>query len=477
MSENVVAFRRLEIPQPKAIDAEQALIGACLHDAGAFDVASDIVQGQNFSEPVHQTIWNAMAKGRAEGRTLDFRLVAASLGPAGDAPLADLGLSVGQYVAQLASSAVSVKDAPHFARAIVDASHGRKLSSVTMDLHEAISGGTIDTSAVATDAIEKLDAVVQSRSRTSTPRLLLGTAAANALEASRIAGEGKTPPGLPTGLRSLDRAISGGLRSGKLYVVAGRPGMGKTMAALEIGKSVARSGSGVLFISLEMDDRELAERCIASEVARYERRLPYQDIATGHVPREMDGDLGRALEALEAMPFVIEQQPGLTMGQIGARARQARTRMERQGIRLGLVITDHMGLVAPSPAYRGNRTAEITEISNAHKALAKDLGIPVVMLCQLNRQVEQRDDKRPNMSDLRDSGAIEQDADCIIFPFREAYYLAKQKEPSAEDILRLQEREFVMEIHIAKNRGGPETRFDAYCDPATNVVCSLGGAQ
>jgi replicative DNA helicase len=475
MSDNVVPFNRqpVEIPQPQAVTAEKALLGACLHDAGAFDVASDIVNARHFFEPAHQRIWAAMEKGRLDGRPLDFRLVIATLGGTASEPLSGLGMTVGQYVAHLVAEAVSVSDAPYFARAIVDAAAGRHIASVTADLHDALNGGMSDPAEVATDAIERLDAVVQGRARTATPRIMLGAAVAKAMEASRLASEGKAPRGAPTGLRSLDRALSGGLLASNFYVMAGRPGMGKTMLALEVAKGAARSGVGVMFVSLEMDAIELSQRSMSSELYRQGRHLSYQDIAMGSVPGGLDDAFERAYEALERLPLVIEQQPGLTMGQIASRARQARNSFQRAGIKFGLIVTDHIGLIAPSPAYRGNRTGEVTEISIAHKAMAKEFGVPVIGLSQLNRQVESRDDKRPGLSDLRDSGSLEQDADAVIFPFREAYYLAKQKELDEEEAKRLLDRERVMEIHIAKQRGGPECRFDAYCDPAVNVVCEL----
>lgn len=475
---SVVPFNRssTEIYQPRAIDVEQALIGACLLNSEAFDVASDLVLADDFYEPLHRNVWQAMAAARAEGRRIEFRLVAAALGPDAHRKIDGIEMTAAQYVAHLASNAVSVNDAPDFARTIRDHADGRRLASVAADISEQLERGgpAVAPTGIAASAIERLDAVMQSRTKTSTPRVSIGEAAARALDEAREMAAGGKRRGLTTGLPSLDRMLLG-LRESKLYIVAGRPGMGKTMAALCMAQSIARTGAGVYFVSLEMDDKELVERAISNEAERFGARITYQDIAANAVRREDLRAFERAYESVETMPMQIETEPGLNMAQISARAQQVRMQMERRGVRLGAIFIDHMGLVTSSTRYRGNKVAETGEISNAQKRLAKQFGLPVISLCQLSRDVESRDDKRPMLSDLRWAGEIEQDADVILFPFREVYYLARDKSPDAAT--RMHEVEDRIEIEVAKNRGGPLGRIDCLCLPGCNVIREMGGAQ
>lgn len=468
MADNVATL----YPQAGTLEAEQALIGACLLAPNAFDVVCRLVRAADFSEPAHQAVWEAMERARDGGKTsLDRRIIIAALGE--DANIDLGGLSVGAYIASLAANAVSIKEAPDFARIIREEADKRRVRAVAASINTAMRDPFADVESVVAESIGELDAIAQSAGRTSTPRVSLGDAAERALEESRLLATEKKRRGVSTGLEDLDRMILG-LREGKMYVVAGRPGMGKTMLALQIALTAARRGVGVYFVSLEMDEAELSERALSCEVERLTgEKVPYQDLASFSHPRERDPDIEKAFLALKEFPLVIEQEPGLTMGQIRARARQTRVAMASAGVKLGLIITDHIGLVRATQHYRGNKVAETGEVSNGHKALAKDMAVPVVALCQLNREVETRDDKRPTLADLKWSGEIEQDADCIIFPFREAYYLNREKNPTHDQIMRLADCQNLMEIHVAKNRGGPEGRLEAFCLPSCNVVRDL----
>ena len=177
-----------------------------------------------------------------------------------------------------------------------------------------------------------------------------------------------------------------------------------------------------------------------------------------------------AQRASEAIPLWIEQQAGLTLAQIAARARQMRLRAERQGTPLVAIIVDHIGLIRPSKRYQGNRVQEMTEITTGLKGLAKELGLPVIGLSQLNREVEKRADKRPQLSDLRESGSIEQDADLVIGLFREAYYLERQVTRTDDEQVRLLNCQNELEVEILKQRSGPTMRIVCFCDLAYNVI-------
>jgi len=261
-------------------------------------------------------------------------------------------------------------------------------------------------------------------------------------------------------------------------VIAGRPGMGKSTVALSFLLRTALKGHGVMFFSLEMSREELTEMALCDLSWRGSTRVEYRDIQgsrvmdTGFVARFESISEVRPL--IESAPFMIADQPGLTINQIRAQAAQYAQRLSTQGQRLDVICVDHLNLISPSDAYRGNKAAETEEISMSLKRLAKELDIAVISLVQLNRAVEGREDKRPGLSDLRWSGAIEQDADVVMFVYREAYYLERKKhdDMSEESARReiLQRKQNNLELIIAKHRGGPCPVLEFYCDMGCAVV-------
>jgi replicative DNA helicase len=273
---------------------------------------------------------------------------------------------------------------------------------------------------------------------------------------------------------------TGGLRPSQLVIAAGRPGMGKSALATTVARLMAEAGHPVLFITLEMGAGEIASRAIADACfsARDRNPMAYTDFETGKIS-SYQGE--RAIEAgrhLKTLPIKFVQQGGLSMGQIAAKARKHKVELERKGQKLDAVIIDHIGLVKASNRYAGNRVHEITEISGALKVLAKDLDVAVIALAQLNRAVENRDDKRPQLSDLRDSGSIEQDADTVIFVYREAYYLDRANAKPQEDAGYLDhciDVENRLEVIIAKQRNGPTGTVNLFCNIACNAVRNAVG--
>jgi replicative DNA helicase len=259
------------------------------------------------------------------------------------------------------------------------------------------------------------------------------------------------------------------------------PGMGKTALALCIARATAAAGEPTYFQSLEMGDVSLSDRNLADVAFDARRPIPYYDVANGQLS---DAQAERIIEAARLqrdIPLQIDPAPGLTVSQIAARVRRHRQNLERKGLRLGPVIVDHMHIVAASKRYSGNRTNEVGEISAALKALAKELDVPVIALAQLSRGVENRDDKRPNMADLRDSGSIEQDADTIIFVYREAYYLERSTGANAAQealrIDRLIDVKDQLEAIVAKQRNGPTGTVHLFCNIACNAVRDLEGQR
>jgi replicative DNA helicase len=226
-----------------------------------------------------------------------------------------------------------------------------------------------------------------------------------------------------------------------------------------------------------MTAQALANRALA-DIA-YDHRLPiaYCDIERGDIENDEFERIEDARRLLHSVPFVIEEQPAVTVSQIAARARKEQQRLERQGATLDIVVVDHTHIMAATNRYAGNRVHEVSEISAGLKALAKELHIPVLALAQLNRAVEGRDNKRPQLSDLRDSGSIEQDADAVIFAYRPEYYLEKPCDDPGEEALRkeaLNNVRHFLELNVAKQRSGPtgtvHARFDAACNHLDNLA-------
>lgn len=458
----------LDALPPHALDSEQALLGAILHNSDAIDRVRDFVQPGDFFDPVHQQVFAAMIARRDAGEAIDLGLMKAVLGNA------DLGgVTVGQYLVNLMRDATTVSGAPSYARLIAQAARMRVVVETARFGIQAMSDNTVhDPAATAGDMIEALDAVASAALADHARRVTLGASASAALTRVNEARQGRKVRGASYGVPMLDAATLG-MRHGQFIVLAGRPAMGKTTAGLHFAVSAARSSGPVGFFSLEMDADELSERILSAITYEPRQRETISYRAIADASGLSDDAMARLIDAqrvCDRIPLWIEPQAGLTLAQIAARSRQMRLQAERQGTALAAIVIDHIGLVRPSKRYSGNRVQEMTEISSGLKGLAKELGIPVVGLCQLNRDVEKRQDKRPLLSDLRDSGSIEQDADVVLGLFREAYYLEHKVGRTDEEEIRLFNCQSELEIEILKQRSGPTARITCFCDVACNVL-------
>jgi len=284
-------------------------------------------------------------------------------------------------------------------------------------------------------------------------------------------------PLVPYGVGGLDDAL-GGMAPGDVVIVGARPGMGKTAIALAVADHVAALGKGVLFESLEMRKGQLGERWLSMRAYAQGDKIPYNLIRLNKVNEGQKDVLARLASAISERPLVIDDRRGLTLSQISVRARSWQSKFKRAGTPLGLLVIDHLQLIRPDGAYRGNKVAEITEVSGGLKVLAGALDIPIVCLCQLSRAVEGRDDKRPQLSDLRESGAIEQDADVVLLLHRPEYY-ARKNRPDAKNGEALSKWETALResmgfvnVAAAKVRHGEEAEIKAECDIGYNW---LGG--
>ena len=447
---------------PHSVEAEQQLLGAILTNNDIYDRVAAIISTKHFYDPVHSRIYE-IAAGRIAKNALASPVTLKAFMET-DAGLAELGGPA--YLARLAGASVGGHAATEYARLIYNLAIRRELIS----LGQAISSKAAQVNADSEPAeqiveVEKKLYQLSQQGKTETGFQSFLSAVTKAVHAANAAYQRDNRlGGLSTGLHDLDRKL-GGLHQSDLLILAGRPSMGKTSLATNIAFHVAKSyrrdikpdgsegavqGGIVGFFSLEMSAEQLATR-ILSETSE----IPSEQIRRGDMTEAEFRRFVDAARTLESCPLFIDDTPALPINQLAVRARRLK-RMHG----LDLMLVDYLQLCR-STSVRENRVNEITEITMGLKAIAKELNIPVIALSQLSRQVEARDDKRPQLSDLRESGSIEQDADVVLFVFREEYYVGREK-PSDD---RLEEmaawRERMEHLHgkaeiiIGKQRHGP----------------------
>ena len=438
--------------------AEQQLLGACLLWPDAIDNAASLIEAHHFFEHIHSQIFEWVLDLRAQGQRPSVPLLNAYLSSLGQIDIA--GLPLGTYVARLAAEATTILNIPDFAKVVHEFWQRRQIRAVLETGLELVRAAPIEILAeqISAETIEQLDAIASSQIPASVRALTLGDACREALGSlSDAIQRGGQLTGITLGLTDLDRRTSG-MQRGEVSIVAGRTGMGKTALGVHIAVKAAESAAHVRYCSLEMNAKRLADRALtaaAFKLSGGRRSIPYSDLSSGRGITDDDFSLLRdAQDYLDRLPLIIDQQPGVTIAQIGMRARRHK---KKHG--LDLLVIDHLHIVRRTDRYRGNPTAEITEISNACATIAKELDIVVLALCQLSRAVEIREDKRPQLSDLRQSGSLEEDADLILFAFREAYY-----NPQVPDVL---------ELRIAKQRQGPTDTVKCFCAIESNVISDL----
>lgn len=448
------------------IIAEQSVVGSILMDNGLFLPLSSKLTVADFFEGIHSEIWQICSDLIGAGKKANPMTVT---------PFLPAGLKIGEmpikvYIAKLCAAGTIANDAVQLADMIRDLSDRRAMAEVANELGKAGSG---DPGELASWAIEQLDGIVAARTVTGVPSLSLEQSVARAVDSAALAYQRDGAiAGLSTGLRDLDRKLLG-LQRGELIVLAGRPGSGKTAAALCLSRNMARLGYKGIFYSLEMGDIQLSQRMLTDEAFDHEK-LAYTWLRSGRFRESQFALIRDAALRLQKLPLRIEQQPAMSLGQIGARARQ-----QKRSKGLDYFVVDYLGLMKSSGRYAGNKNSEIGELTSGVRALAKELDCVALLLCQLSRGVEGREDKRPNMGDLRDSGNIEQDADVIVMIYREAYYL-ERKEPkagSAEYLVwadSMQRCANEMHMIVEKQRMGPIGTVKVFCDVSANAIRDSG---
>jgi replicative DNA helicase len=450
-------------PLPKNVPAEQDLLGAVMYDTALLERMPDRLRGAHFFEPFHQRLFDAITEAVTAGRSASPSLLADGFRT--DPGFNDFGGTT--YLLDLMNKAPPARVALEAARSILDLAVRRDLLRIADD----ITAQAVDPALPATEHVAAAENALFSLAESGEQAKALHTFA-DALDGAMDMIEAAYKrdgqlTGLSTGLVDLDQKL-GGLHPSDLLILAGRPSMGKTALATNIAYHVAKTyqaqqdpdaphgrrtvaGGRVLFASLEMSKEQLAQRILADASG-----VSSDKMRKGLIDRADFERIRNARDLIRQCPLHIDETGGIHIAKLCARARRQH---RREG--LDLLIVDYLQLATTGDG-RGqrNRTQEVSEITGALKALAKELGIPVIALSQLSRQVESRDDKRPMLSDLRESGSIEQDADCVMFVYRESYYLSRS-EPrvgSQEHLAwteALQQCQHQAEVIIGKQRHGP----------------------
>jgi replicative DNA helicase len=412
----------LSFKLPRNVEAEAALLGALMIANNLIDPVADRVQADDFFEPLHARIFSAIVAQYSQGNSVNPITLSPLL--AGDAAFEELGS--GGYLAQLTGSGVAVIGAVGFAEQIADLAQRRRIIGSLFNAMELAK----DTSSPLKAVIEEMDtalATSTSGSQTIKP-VTFQSAFDDALATIDDEVMGKVEAGMRlAGLEDWN-AVAGALKPGEITILGGRPGMGKTAASLAVALAAARAGHGTSFVSLEMRTGELMRRAISDLVFSSGDAVEYDHILNGKINRFERERIAQARMAIESWPLMLTDPTSLKIGQLAMLIRRQQRRMKvNKGQELKIVIIDYLQLIRPNHASN-SLYQDITEISRTLKEVAKECGVALIVLAQLNREVEKREDKRPKLSDLRDSGSIEQDADNVIFLFREEYYL-QQSEP------------------------------------------------
>ncbi|ASD25748.1 replicative DNA helicase [Brevundimonas diminuta] len=446
---------------PHNLEAEQALLGSLMFDNAVFERLSDRLRGSHFYEPFHQRLFDAIEDHIRQGLLAEPTILMERFKQ--DPAFQEFGGL--RYLADLVDRAPPAANAPDYARVVYDLALRRDLIRIGGEIIKEAPNPEMP----ADEQIEQAEQTLYSLAETGKPSsgfVSFSHALSGAVEMAGEAyqREGKLA-GLATRLDDLDQKL-GGLHPSDLLILAGRPSMGKTALATNIAFNVARNyrweptpdggrktvdGGVVAFYSLEMSAEQLAMRILADASG-----VSSDKLRKGEIDASDFGKIRDAAIEIGESPLYIDATGGLSISKLAARAR----RLKRMEHGLDLIVVDYLQLVTTGENSQKNRVQEVSEITGGLKALAKELNVPIIALSQLSRQVEQREDKRPQLSDLRESGSIEQDADCVMFVYRESYYLGRAEPREGteehlkwqEDMDRLQHQ---AEVVIGKQRHGP----------------------
>lgn len=444
---------------PGSIEVEQALLGAILINNEAYYHVSDFLRAEHFLEAVHATIFQVVGQLIEKGKVATPITAKTVIG---DVDLG-AGVPVMAYLVRLAGEATTVINSKEYGRIIYELALRRGLIHIGSEIVNNAYDAPVEGEArVQIEEAERSLFKLAEKGQTDGGIRAFSESLSKSIEMAAAAYKRDGGlSGLATGFRDIDKMM-GGLQSSDLVIIAGRPAMGKTALATNISYNVAQAykaekqedgtlktinGGVVLFFSLEMSDEQLATRIVSEQTG-----ISSSDIRRGLISEDDFGNIVGISKSLVNLSLHIDPTGGMNIAQLAARAR----RFKRQK-GLDLIIVDYLQLMT---GRSENRVQEITEITTGLKALAKELDVPIVALSQLSRQVEQRPDKRPQLSDLRESGSIEQDADVVLFVYREEYYLQREMPEEGSDkyhewLMKLDNQAGKAELIIGKQRHGP----------------------
>jgi len=435
---------------PNNIEAEQSVIGSILLTNEIFDEVNLIISNKNFYDPIHKKIFEALEKLIYSGLLANPITLKNYFEKEKD------DLNIPEYLVKITKFSTSSRQAIEYSKLIFDLYVKRELIKISGEIIDQAKLNDLDSD--GTKIIENFEKSLfdlAEKGSFSTSLIKFDEAMRQTIEmASNAYKNDEGIVGIPTGLRDLDDRL-GGLHKSDLVIIAGRPSMGKTALATNIAfnaaKNIQENGdkSSIAFFSLEMSSEQLSTRILAEQ-----SRIKSNDIRRGKISEEQFDKFIETSKDISELPLYIDETPAITIAALSNRARRI-----KRLYGLDMVVIDYIQLMRASNSNNG-RVQEISEITQGLKALAKELAVPVLALSQLSRAVEQRDDKKPQLSDLRESGSIEQDADVVMFVYREAYYLqGKEPRPAtvehAEWQAKMNEVSHLAELIIQKQRHGP----------------------
>lgn len=457
-------------------EVEQEVLGALLAGGDMREVG--FLREEHFIADVHKLLFRAIGTAFEQYGSTKAYLVSRLISDDDSKGfMVRTGSGAGAYIANLAAGAWTGTDGlERSGRAVVSQWGRLKSAEEALRFSAAANDPSVDPAKLIRTFASDLDDIAgQLRSGPRRKTMLsLSTAAESAFAAAEKARQrGTGVSGVTWGLADLNR-VTGGVHAGEVVLVGARPSMGKTAFGLSCGIKMAKAGIGVGFHSLEMGSVSLANRAITDLAFDWGVKHAYSEFGKGRVEEADMMALRSATQELQNLPLWIEEQRGLSMSDIRVKTERMMEEAEKQGHPLKVLVIDYLGLIKPTTRYSGNKTSEIGEISSELRELAGEYDLGVIALSQLSRQVESRDDKRPQLSDLRDSGALEQDADTIMFLYRAAYYLGRERESDpdkeADRLDRLVDVQNKLECIIAKQRNGPVCTVDLFIDIACSAV-------
>ena len=436
---------------PNNIEAEQAVIGSLLTSNEIFDDISTILSEANFYDPLHQKIYSAINNLIYKGMLANPITLKSYFENEND------DLNVPEYLIKITKFATSSRQSLEYSKIIYDMYVRRELIKISENIIDNAKVTDLNVSGQSIiENSEKILYDLAEKGSFSSSLIKFDDAVRQTIEMASSAYKNEEGiVGVPTGLKDLDDRL-GGLHKSDLVIIAGRPSMGKTALATNIAfhaaKKIQENGNkgSIAFFSLEMSSEQLSTRILAEQ-----SRIKSNDIRRGKISEEQFEQFIETSKNISELPLFIDETPAISIAALSNRARRI-----KRLYGLDMIVIDYIQLMKATFALKEGRVQEISEITQGLKALAKELGVPVLALSQLSRAVEQRDDKKPQLSDLRESGSIEQDADVVMFVYRESYYLkAKEPRPAtvehAEWQAKMNEVSHLAELIIGKQRHGP----------------------